>query len=88
MECERQEQRGMTEQTISFGARDVIGAALIERAQRDDAFRVELTRDPRSAVERALGLLLPERLRIEVLMEQSSPRPLAVTQPAPVAVPA
>lgn len=64
----------MAEQTIFLGPQDVIGAALIKRAQRDDAFRAELMRDPHTAVERALGLLLPGRLRIQVQMpaEQST----------------
>lgn len=60
----------MAEQTIFLGPRDVIGAALIKRAERDDVFRAELMRDPHTAVERALGLLLPGRLRIQVQMEQ------------------
>ena len=60
----------MAEQTIFLGPRDVIGAALIKRAERDDVFRAELMRDPHTAVERALGLLLPGRLRVQVQMEQ------------------
>lgn len=64
----------MAEQTIFLGPQDVIGAALIKRAERDDAFRAELMRDPQAAVEQALGLLLPARLRIQVQMpvEQST----------------
>lgn len=63
----------MAEQTIFLGSQDVIGAALIKRAERDDAFRAELMRDPHAAVERALGLLLPGRLRIQVRMQRDQP---------------
>lgn len=76
----------MAEQTIFLGPQDVIGAALIKRAQGDDAFRAELMRDPRTVVERELGLLLPGRLRIQVQVEQTAARSLRIAQP--VAVPA
>ena len=70
----------MAEQTIFLGPRDVIGAALIKRAERDDVFRAELMRDPHTAVERALGLLLPGRLHVQVQMpvEQSAVMGLAM----------
>lgn len=69
----------MAEQTIFLGPRDVIGAALIKRAERDDVFRAELMRDPHTAVERALGLLLPGRLRIQVQMPVEQPVAMAAT---------
>ena len=78
----------MADQTIFLGPQDVIGAALLKRAQRDAAFRAELARDPQTAVARALGLLLPDRLRIHVQMEAVAaqrgvmPRPVAVAVPA------
>jgi hypothetical protein len=71
----------MAEQTVSLGPQDVIGAALIKRAERDEAFRLELLRDPRTAVERALGLLLPDRLRVQVQMEPAGARAVALAQP-------
>lgn|SRR6476646_5043562 len=60
----------MAAQAMSLGPRDLIGAALVQRARRDDAFRAELMRDPRTVVERELGLSLPRRLRIQVVEEQ------------------
>lgn len=77
----------MAEQTVSLGPQDVIGAALIKRAEHDDAFRAELARDPFSVVERELGLLLPARIRVHVQIDQRAPRPLVAPQPV-VAVPA
>src|SRR6478672_9082058 len=48
----------MAAQAMSLGPRDLIGAALVQRARRDDAFRAELMRDPRTVEEQPDSLLL------------------------------
>ena len=55
---ERQRRRG-----------DDLRAQLIEQATRDQAFRQELVRDPKGAVQRELGLRVPPGFEITVLEE-------------------
>ncbi len=42
-------------------------AAIIEKAMRDEAFRQELLRDPRTAIEAGLGITIPPQLTITVV---------------------
>lgn len=74
----------MAEQAFVIGPRDVIGAALIRRAQSDDAFRAELRRDPRGLVERELGLMLPKNLHIQ--LHEETPQVLHLVLPLSPAV--
>lgn len=53
---------------------------LLERAQRDPAFRAELIATPKAVVERELGIDLPEGTEIRVVEEQ--PNELYIILPA------
>jgi hypothetical protein len=49
--------------------RSTMEARVIERAQKDEAFRQQLVDDPHGALQQALGVSLPGSVNIEVLEE-------------------
>jgi len=49
--------------------RDSIQGPLMHKAVTDPAFKRELIADPRGALQRALGVQLPEKIKISVLEE-------------------
>ena len=49
--------------------RQALEAELIDRAMKDDGFRQELVRDPKSVFERELGIHVPADMAIKVLEE-------------------
>jgi hypothetical protein len=49
--------------------RDDLQARIVERAMRDPAFRSELGRDPKGAIERAFHLRLPADLDVAIVEE-------------------
>ena len=52
--------------------RQQVEAQLIDRAMKDETFRQELLRDPKSVVARELGIQLPEHIDVQVLQESPS----------------
>lgn len=62
--------------------RSAIEARLVSQAMHDDAFRQELLRDPRAAIERELGIAIPAYLTVHVHTE--SPTDLHLVLPATV----
>ncbi len=56
------EQQNKTEQETAL-------QRMVERAQRDSAFRAELTADPKGILERELGIELPDDADIRVVEE-------------------
>ena len=51
------------------GSRRDIELRLIEKSFRDEAFRQQLLRGPKSAVEQELGTQLPEGIQVRVVQE-------------------
>jgi nitrile hydratase alpha subunit len=51
------------------GSRRDIELRLIEKSFRDEAFRQQLLREPKSAVEQELGTQLPEGIQVRVVQE-------------------
>lgn len=47
-------------------------AQVIARAQQDASFRQRLTKDPKGAISRELGITLPDSVNVEVVEETSS----------------
>ena len=58
----------MAEQQAGGSRRDV-ERRLIEKSFRDEAFRQQLLREPKSAVEQELGGQLPEGIEVRVVQE-------------------
>jgi hypothetical protein len=66
-----------------FSSRQQAEEMVIDKAQRDSAFRAELLANPRAAIGRALGVDFPPDLKITVVEED--PRSLYLVLPAPSA---
>jgi hypothetical protein len=49
---------------------------LVQRSLREDAFRQRLLEDPKAAVEKELGVRLPEEVRVVALAGELSDREL------------
>jgi hypothetical protein len=54
---------------------------IVEQAWKDDAFRKELVKDPRAAIEKFLGAPLPAKVRIKVVEEDADS--VVIVLPAP-----
>jgi hypothetical protein len=73
----------MVEQQAGGSRRD-IELRLIEKSFRDEAFRQQLLREPKSAVEQELGTQLPEDVRVVAVEETADTIYLVLPSTSPV----
>lgn len=65
------------------GPRDAVTEELVARAWRDPAFKQELLKDPRSVIQRELGIQIPETVTLSV--HEETPEALHLVLPLPPA---
>ena len=61
----------MTEASGAGGTRSEIERTIVQRSMEDEDFRQRLLEDPRAAVDREMGIRLPEGIEVRAVQEST-----------------